>query len=148
MSINESLATEIQKLAPSAVVELFELDATSLGGDIFRFHAGTNELRQNVVWNGETYTRYPIQITGFEVTGKGQFPRPTLSVSNFMSAITAVNLRYGDLLGAKVTRLRTMVKFLDAVNFTGGVNPNADPTAEFSPDVYFIDRKSSEDRNT
>src|ERR1051326_8208503 len=143
----EALTSEIQKLAPSAVIELFVLDATSLGGDILRFHAGTNELRQNVVWQGETYQRYPIEASGFEFTGQGQLPRPKIRVANILSAVTTLLMNYDDLIGAKLTRKRTMAKFLDAVNFDGGVNPDADPDAEFSEDVYFVDRKSSEDRD-
>ena len=40
-----------------------------------------------------------------------------------------------------------MVKYLDAVNFDGGVNPTADPNAIFPDDVYYIDRKSGENRD-
>lgn len=147
MTINSGLTTEIQKLAPSAVIELFVIDATSLGGDVLYFHAGTNKLNENVVWQGQEYIRFPVQATGFEYNGNGQFPRPQIQVSNAMSAITQVLLAYNDLLGAKVTRRRTLAKFLDAVNFTGGVNDNADPTAAFEEDVYFIDQKSSEDKD-
>jgi lambda family phage minor tail protein L len=141
-----SIESEIQKLEPSAIIELFELDATSLGGDVVRFHAGTNELRQNVVWNGNTYTRYPVEATGFDFTGDGTIPRPKLRVSNALSAISALLLTYNDLLGAKVTRKRTLAKFLDAVNFTGGVNASADPTAAFPDDIFVIDRKTTENR--
>lgn len=146
MSVTEALASEIQKLAPSAIIELFELDLSSLGGEVYRFHSGTNELTQSVVWNGNTYQRYPVVANGFEYSGNGQFPRPKIAVANALSAISALILVYGDLHGAKVTRRRTMARFLDAVNFTSGVNPEADPEAEFEPDIYFIDRKSAEDR--
>lgn len=142
------LTSEIQKLAPSAIIELFVLDATALGGDILRFHAGTNELKQNIVFQGNTYVRYPVAVTGFEFAGQGQFPRPKLQVANIFSAITQVLLESNDLMGAKLTRKRTMAKFLDAVNFDGGVNPDEDDTAEFQEDIYYIDRKSGEDRDT
>ncbi len=147
MTLNAGLTTEIQKLAPSAIIELFELDCTSLGGEVLRFHAGTNQLSGNIVWQGNTYVRYPIQVSGFEYTGQGQIPRPKLLVSNILSAITTLTLAYGDLIGAKLTRKRTLAKFLDAENFTGGVNPNEDTTAEFENDIYFVDRKSNEDRD-
>ena len=41
-----------------------------------------------------------------------------------------------------------MARFLDAVNFPGGINPlgTPDPTAEFPQEVYKIDRKSAENR--
>jgi lambda family phage minor tail protein L len=138
-----AITTEIQKLEPSAVIELFELDATEFGGDLLRFHAGTNGVSSNVVWQGNTYTAYPIKATGFDFTGNGQLPRPKMIVSNITGVITLLVLTYDDLLGAKVTRRRTMVKYLDAVNF-GGTNPTADPTAEFPNDVFFVDRKVSE----
>lgn len=146
--MSEIPVSELQTLEPSSVIELYELDATSLGGDVLYFHAGTNELSQNIVWNGQTYVRYPVQVSGFEMSAEGAFPRPKLAVSNALSAISAVLMITDDLMGAKVTRKRTMKKFLDAENFTGGVNPDEDPTAEFPSDVYFIDRKSHEDGDT
>ncbi len=141
-----TIQEEIQKLGPSAVIELFEVDATNQGAGIFRFHSGTNELNGDIVWQGETYVKYPIEAKGFSFTGQGSIPRPTLTVSNYLSAITTLLLNYNELLGAKVTRKRTLKKYLDAVNFVGGVNPTADPTAEFSDDIYYIDRKASESR--
>lgn len=138
---------EIQKLSPTAIVELFEIDATAIGGDVMRFHAGTNELRQNVVWQGNTYTAFPMQATGFDYSGNGQLPRPKLIMSNIGGAMTLLVLTYEDLLGAKVTRRRTLVRYLDAVNFTSGVNPIADPTAEFPVDIFYIDRKAGETRD-
>ncbi len=117
MTVDAAITSEIQKLEPSAIIELFELDGTSFGGDVFRFHAGTNGLRQNVVWQGNTYTAFPAQASGFDMSGNGQLPRPKLVMANVTGAITLLVLEYDDLLGAKVTRRRTMAKFLDAVNF-------------------------------
>ena len=53
-----------------------------------------------------------------------------------------------DLTGAKVTRIRTMARFVDAANFSGATNPfgTPDPDAEFPREVYYIDRKSEENR--
>jgi lambda family phage minor tail protein L len=146
--MNAALAAEIQTLAPSALIEMFELDATAIGGSIVRFHAGTNLLSANLVWQGHTYTRFPCEAQGFEFNGQSQFPRPKFRVSNVLSAITALLLSTNDLMGAKLTRKRTLAKFLDAVNFPGGVNASADPTAEITDDVYYIDRKSHEDKDT
>lgn len=140
------ISAEIQKLEPSAIIELFELDASSIGGDVLRFHAGTNSLTQPVVWQGNTYTPYPVQASGFDYSGNGQLPRPKMRVANLTGAISLLVLTYDDLLGAKVKRRRTLAKFLDAVNFPGGVNSYADPTAAFPDDIFQIDRKSSENR--
>jgi lambda family phage minor tail protein L len=146
MTTPQKITSELQKVAPSSIIELFQLDATPFGGEIYYFHAGTNGLTTNVVWQGNTYNAFPVQITGFEFTGKGQLPRPSMIVANITSIITTLVLAYDDLLGAKVTRLRTMAKYLDAVNFSGGVNPSADSTAEFPRDIYFIERKVSESK--
>lgn len=147
MSLNESVSAEIQRLDPSSIIELFELDATDLGGDVFRFHNGTNKLNQNLVWQGNEYIRFPIQVTGFELNGQGQFPRPSVTVSNALSAITTILLQYNDLIGSKFTRKRTLLKFIDAINFPDSINPTADPDAAMPDDIYFIDRKASEDRD-
>lgn len=148
MSTPESILKEINGLAPSAVIELFVLDGSAIGmADPFYFHSGTNGLQQNITWQGQVYVRFPIEASGFEISGQGTLPRPKLRVSNYMGTITAYLLQYGDLAGAKVTRKRTLKKFLDAVNFTGGVNPTADPTAYYPDDVFYIDRKAVETRD-
>lgn len=139
-----SITTDIQKLEPGAIVELFELDLTPYGGELLRFHAGTNGLLSNVVWDGNPYTAFPVKATGFEFNGQGQAARPKLLAANVAGSITALVLQYDDIVGAKVTRIRTLAKYLDAVNFAGGVNPSADPTAEFPSDIFYIDRKSTE----
>lgn len=138
------IATDIQKLEPGAIVELFEVDLTPFGGALLRFHAGTNGLLANVTWAGNVYTAFPVHASGFEFNGQGQAPRPKLLVSNIAGAITALVLQYEDIVGAKVTRRRTLAKYLDAVNFPGGVNPTADPAAAFPSDIYFVDRKATE----
>lgn len=146
MSTPETITSELQKLEPSAVIELFELDVTPLGGVLYRFHAGTNELKTDLIWQGNVYTRYPVQVTGFEISAQGSLPRPKLRVSNMLSAITALLLDHEDLIGAILYRKRTLKKYLDADNFDGG-NPTADPDASFADDKYFVDRKSSENRD-
>lgn len=144
--MNEDIAVELQKLEPSAIIEVFQLDASSFGGDIYYFHAGTNNLTQNITWQGQEYVAYPIQITGFDFSAGGQLPRPKLVASNVTGIITALVLAYKDLLGAKVTRKRTMMKYLDGINFAGGVNPTEDQTAEFPNDIYYIEHKVSENK--
>ena len=41
-----------------------------------------------------------------------------------------------------------LAKFIDADNFADGVNSTADPSAEFPKEIYSIDRKSAETRET
>ena len=138
------IASDIQGLTPGAIVELFELDLTAFGGELLRFHAGTNSLLGPVIWGGNEYTPFPVQASGFEFNGQGQAARPKLAAANVAGSITALVLQFEDIVGAKVTRHRTLAKYLDAVNFAGGVNQFADPEAEFPNDVFFVDRKSLE----
>ena len=152
------IITDLQKPNPSAIIELFTLktDLALHGSDqIYRFHNGTN-LNNNgdIIWAGDQYIKMPIQATGFAYK-RGQLPRPKLSVSNALGTITAILLNVNkvtagnDLSAATVTRIRTLARYIDAVNFAGGVNPlgTPDPTAEFPREIYKIDRKSAENRN-
>lgn len=141
MSINK----DIQSLTTTAIIELFVLDMTSAGGDKVYFHAGTNELKRSIVWQGVTYSPYPIQVRGFEFKGQGKLPRPTVQIANVTGAISAFIRDYEDLLGCKVIRKRTMAKYLDAVNFADG-NATADPSSHFMDDIFYIDRKSTENK--
>ncbi|NBP58707.1 hypothetical protein EBU71_19630, partial [bacterium] len=56
----------------------------------------------------------------------------------------------GDLAGAKFTRIRTFLKYLNGSNFPNGVNPFSKNDliyeVELPKDIYFIDRKSQEDK--
>ncbi len=149
--------SEVQKINPSAIIELFtlQLDSSLHGANtIYRFHAGSNlNANGQIVWAGNAYLRFPIQATGFAYQ-RGQIPRPKISISNALGTISAILLTVNqtttgnDLTGATVTRIRTMARFLDAANFSGGTNPlgTPDPTAEFKREIYKIDRKSTENR--
>ena len=154
---SDVIVSNLQNTNPSAIIELFTLALdNSLHGatTVYRFHAGTS-LKDNgeIVWAGNSYQRFPIQAEGFAFQ-RGQLPRPTLTVSNALGTITAILLTVNntttgnDLTGATVTRIRTLAKFLDAVNFPSNVNPygTPDPTAEFPQEIYKIDRKSAENR--
>ena len=152
------IITDLQKINPSAIIELFTLtlDSTLHGAStVYRFHNGSNLVSNgDIVWAGNTYVKMPIQAEGFAFQ-KGQLPRPKLVVSNALGTITAILLTVNqtttgnDLTGATVTRIRTLARYLDAVNFPGSSNPfgTPDPTAEFPQEIYKIDRKSAENRD-
>lgn len=139
------LVEDIQGLTPGSLLELFIIDTGELGGGILRFCAGVNQLKTAVVWQGVTYSPQPIQVSGYEESGGGKLPAPIMAVANVDGVIGALCRDLDDLVGSKVTRKRTLVKYLDAVNFPGGVNANADPTQRFSDDVFYIDRRTRED---
>ena len=128
------LISELQKTDPSAVIELFELQLSqSLHGatTIYRWHSGvaTNATGE-LVLNNVTYNALPIEAEGFDYKGgkEQQLPRPTLRVSNLLSTVSAIlsNVNtvtpYNNLIGGKVTRIRTLAKFLDSSNFGPGTS--------------------------
>ena len=77
------IISDLQKVNPSAVIELFTLETTLAlhGSDqIYRFHNCTS-LNNNgdVIWAGNTYIKLPIKAEGFAYQ-RGHLPRPTLAV--------------------------------------------------------------------
>ena len=168
--------SELQKINPSNIVELFQLqlDTTIHGANTtYYFHNGVSENNNgNLIFDSVEYTRMPIEASGFEFNGK-QLPRPKLRISNILGTFTTILLTLPQgLEGAKVTRIRTLERYIDHINFDIGDilledesellqendslvsqessdNPHGtpDPTATFPDEVYFIDRKSTENRD-
>ena len=155
MTVNSKVFSSLQDINPSAIIELFALRLfQDLHGStqVYRFHAGSNlNANGQIVWAGNAYLRFPIQASGFSFQ-KGQLPRPKIIISNATGLISAILLSVNetttgnDLTGATVTRIRTLAKFIDAVNFADGTNATADNTAEFPQEIYSIDRKATESR--
>ncbi|CAM4318231.1 phage minor tail protein L [Corallococcus exiguus] len=112
-----------------------------------QFGEGTNGLRGPVVWQGMAYEPWAIQVKGFDKSGMGRLPRPTLTLANVAGTIGAMARDLNDLLGARVLRKRTFVRYLDAVNFPGGVNPTASPLDAFPDDEFVVDQKTVENKH-
>tara|TARA_R100000353_G_scaffold1482_5_gene2270 strand:+ start:1440 stop:2060 length:621 start_codon:yes stop_codon:yes gene_type:complete len=165
--------SELQSINPSSLIELFKLELVegthyatgnpSSVPTVFRFHSGTSmNSNANIVWQNETYQRFPITATGFEFTGSGQIPRPTLQMSNLGgitrsgSVISVTDLLIivntttpnNDLLGATLRRIKVLASSLDNANFTGGSNPFGTPNSnELPQEIFQIDRKTIESRD-
>ena len=163
---------ELNKLNPSSIIELFELELTvglHIPKDnpnnldtVFRFHAGANLNNFGQVrFNGNSYQRVAVKVEGFENTSTGTIPRPTLTFSNlggitkdttvmtmsdFLNVVNTVTPG-NDLLNAKLTRLLPLASALDNANFATGTNPFGTPSTDKLRDrIYFIDRKAVENR--
>lgn len=126
-------------------VELYEFDASKYGLGMFRFYNGTDERGGDIVWQGNTYRAFPIETDGWAMTGNGQLPRPKIRFSNATGVITELLINNNDLVGCQLTRKRTIVYFLDAVNFIDG-NPHADPSEHLPDDVYVVSQKTTENK--
>ena len=137
--------------------------------NIFRFHNNIKLKSTSIFWQGNEYRALPITITGFETSSKGTAATPKMQLSVIDDSIPSLKILKSlmidleDLVGAKVTRFRTFAKFLDRRNYyddqgnalyndiPAPFNPNRgsdeekiDSNAYFSPDVYFVDKKSQE----
>ena len=148
--VANSIQEQIQSLEPSAIIELFQLHLTAAvngTATVYSYHAGTNEIYGDIVFNSITYSAVPCEMDGFKRTTTGTLPRPTFTIANANSAISALLSAYNPL-NAKIVRIRTCKKFLDASNFSSGSNATADPTAIFeADDIWYIDRIASENMN-
>lgn len=136
-----TITADIQQLDPGRLIELFEIDCTAIGGDTQRFHGHLQST--SIFWQANEYKPWPVQGSGFEHTSDAQQPTPTLTVGNVGGTISALCVFLDDMVGAKVTRHRTLTKYLDAENFPDG-NPTADPTEEMAVELWYIEQKTSE----
>jgi lambda family phage minor tail protein L len=125
------------------VVDLFTLDITillppgSTDQAIYRFCNWTQVGGADVIYQGDTYTALPLQASGFELNTSGQLERPSITFANVGLGITALTNTYEDLVGASVSRIRTLTTYLDG-------QPAADPDAFWGPDSWVVEQKSSE----
>ncbi|EMY8237185.1 TPA: phage minor tail protein L, partial [Escherichia coli] len=84
-SLNESVKSE-----QSPRVVLWEIDLTVQGGERYFFCNELNEKGEPVTWQGRQYQAYPIDGSGFEMSGKGSSARPSLTVSNLFGLVTGM----------------------------------------------------------
>lgn len=125
------------------MLEFLQLDLTPKevgSNNKYYFHDGSNQLSGNVVWQGITYLAWPVEVTGFDRQAGGALPRVRLKLANKNGLLTMLALNFNGLVGTKLTRKRTFARFLDAENFVGGANPDADPTIEMDPDIFYFER--------
>ena len=143
---------------------------------VLRFHNNIKIINSYVVWQNNTYYPAPILTEGFETSSKGTLPQPTLAITSqpqtsrrlVPSGADQIALlkheirKFGDIIGAKVTRRRTFAKYLDTKNFIPNdrfmhkaalgqqlpVGYEPDPYAELPNEVYYIERKISENKST
>lgn len=127
-----------QQLEQDAVIVLYQLDLTELGGPVLCFHNEAVPAPGVISFGGVEFTAVPIEAKGFTFTSDGP-PEPSINVGNIGGAITALARDYDDLRGAKLTRIRTFRRHLD-----DGADP--DVAARWADDLYFVDRKVSENR--
>lgn len=140
-----SFRDSIQQTIVGNLVTLIEVDCTSFGGSIYRFHnhaippvkisEGRYEAAK-VSLGGKVYRPYPYGVSSISYDS-AQAPEPTLVVGNVDNLISALCLTYEDLVNAKVTLTTTLSEYLD-----GGERPNPE---EGVRSIWYIANKTSED---
>ncbi len=171
-SASKALMKEAVQLSPSAVISMFEIDLSDILEDnqfifsktteneherILRFHNSQPYLsqRKSIIWRGDQYYPAPFKMGGFESTMQGTLPKPKMGLAVNDSSVNALAILKSkirvldDFVGAKVTRYKTFAKFLDFENFAGGEAPQGfapDTKAEFPREIYYIERKSTENK--
>jgi|TARA_R100000149_G_scaffold4246_1_gene1224 lambda family phage minor tail protein L len=166
---------ELNKINPSHIIELFELELTvgthiATGNPLglpttYRFHAGANlNSFGEIIFQSNSYQRVAVQTQGFERKSTGVLPRPLITFSNlggivqnpstsllvtmsdFLAIVNEVT-PHNDLIDAKLTRKMPLASALDNANFSSGSNPFGTPSADrLRDEVFVIDRKSIENR--
>jgi lambda family phage minor tail protein L len=132
-----ALDTAARKLEPGALVKLFVLDLSAEAGPVLRYHPYTNVQPGIITFQGNDYSPYPIKDEGWDINTKGTLPKPIVTVSNIGGYVTELLRLYKDFVGCSLTRKRTFSQFLDGA-------AEADPAAEFPPEVFYIDRRKTE----
>ena len=133
----------VTQIEQSAMLDLYEVDLSRFGGNVYRFHDGMNGLLKPVIWQGNRYDPYPVQVTGLSMTAQGASARPKMTFANIDGLLTVINNDYDDALGAIVTRRQVMEQYLDAVNFPDG-NNQADPSRE-AVQKFVIEQRENSD---
>ena len=135
-----TLINDVQKNWHDGIVELIDLDLSTITADPADLFYFTNQIKPDstkIQWKGNIYEPLPLLTAGYEKTTAGQIPQPSLTVANVLGTFTEVINSLDDLVGGKVTRRRTLGKYLDG-------EPGADSTQEFPIDIFFIERKTEE----
>ena len=74
------MRSDLFKLEQGALLELWEIDLRHISsnadpdvkGELYRFHNGVSQTKENIWWQGNEYQAYPIKADGFEIADKGQ----------------------------------------------------------------------------
>ena len=134
----------LQQTIVGELVTLVEVDCTSFGGDVFRFHnhailpTKVSEgvyAPTSVFYGGVEYSPRPYAMSGVSFDSS-KAPEPTFIIGNVFNDVTALCLAYDNLLGAKVTVRTTLKPYLD-----NGANPNPE---ECITTIWYIASKTGE----
>lgn len=124
----EIIARESQQLEQDAVVELYRLDLTHWNAGTLTFTPSGNG--RSLIFDGVEYFPTVCEMTNVEYNTKGQLPVVDFKITVLDYALMAQVAHADDLVGSRITRIRTYAKCLD-----GGTHGGR---AEHWPEEQFV----------
>ena len=149
LEAQRSINSHIHEIEPSTPIFLFEIDLNEIKpasvsypnkngpvkDGVIRVHNDFNLFNINrgvIYWRGNYYFPFPIYGEQFDITSNGTIPTPRIKFSSqflddeFNSFYKYIRMQINelkDIVGSKVTRRKTFVRYLSPNNFPAGVNP-------------------------
>lgn len=133
-----TIQSKLQVLhSPDGLVDLYQVDASNLGGSVYHFSPQCYSDGSFLTWGGQAYSLLPIGIDSLERKAMStDLPQPSLTVSNVGGPLLSAVVALGDLVGAKMIHYKTYVSYLD-----GQANPD---TSQFwGPEIWTFFQKTS-----
>mgnify|MGYP003311789136 FL=1 len=161
--MSDVVATEVQSLEiTNPLIDLYEIEIGEGSNNILYFHSEKDlengDTNKDIIFDGNTYITLPIMLEGIEQKSEGAIARPKLTIANVESilkssgnkfktqmtdgtwdasidgdVLLADDFKLDDLIGARLTRRRTLDKYCGS-----GVTAQ-----EFNKETYIIDRIAS-----
>lgn len=149
LEAQRSINTHIHEIEPTTPIMLYEIDLNEIKpatityptvngpirDGVLRIHNDFNLFNINrgiIKWKGNYYYPFPVFGEQFDITSNGTIPTPKVKFSSqflddeYNSFYKYVRMQINelkDIVGAKVTRRKTFVRYLSPDNFAGNVNP-------------------------
>lgn len=131
---------DVEGLDPGDIVHLYDLDLNPIGHNEHIYWTPSRQDGNSLWWKTKEYLSRPIMASGFKKSAVDKPAEPVLSVSNIDKGGYALLEEYDELLGAVLTRWTTFVHYLDK-NLDGTVNPNANSSAAYLPEIWEVEQK-------
>lgn len=149
LEAQRSINSHIHEIEPTTPIYLFEIDLNEIKpatmsypgtngpvkDGVIRVHNDFNLFNINrgiIKWRGNLFFPFPVYGEQFDITSNGTIPTPKVKFSSqflddeFNSFYKYIRMQINelkDIVGSKVTRRKTFVRYLSPDNFPGGVNP-------------------------
>ena len=149
LEAQRSINSHIHEIEPTTPIFLYEIDLNEIKpatisypnrngpvkDGVIRIHNDFNLFHINrgiIKWRGNLYFPFPVYGEQFDITSNGTIPTPKVKFSSqflddefnsFYKYIRMQIQELKDIVGSRVTRRKTFVRYLSPDNFPAAVNP-------------------------